>query len=39
LYVTNYKSTSAAINHPEQTIAGTVDCVGIGQYLLNLVSM
>lgn len=39
LYVTNYKSTTGAINHPEQTIAGTVDCVGIGQYLLNLVSI
>jgi predicted AlkP superfamily pyrophosphatase or phosphodiesterase len=39
LYVSNYKSTSGAINHPEQTIAGTVDCVGIGQYLLNLVSI
>ena len=38
LYVSNYKSTSAT-NHPEQTIAGTVDCVGIGQYLLNLVSI
>jgi hypothetical protein len=38
LYVSNYKSSSGAINHPEQTLAGTVDCVGIGQYLLKLVS-
>ena len=39
LYVSNYKSSSGAINLPEQTIAGAVDCVGIGQYLLKLVSI
>lgn len=39
LYVSNYKSSSGAINLPEQTITGAVDCVGIGQYLLNLVSI
>jgi predicted AlkP superfamily pyrophosphatase or phosphodiesterase len=39
LYVSNYKSSSGASNLPEQTIAGAVDCVGIGQYLLKLVSI
>ena len=38
LYVSNHKSNSGAINHPEQKIAGTVDCIGIGQYLLKSVS-
>src|SRR5215212_7747545 len=38
LYVSNHKSSSGAINRPERKIAGTVDCVRIGQYLLKLVS-
>jgi predicted AlkP superfamily pyrophosphatase or phosphodiesterase len=39
LYVSNYKSSSGAINLPEQTVAGAVDCVEIGQYLLKLASI
>jgi predicted AlkP superfamily pyrophosphatase or phosphodiesterase len=39
LYVSNRKSSNGARGHPEQKISGIVDCVGIGQYLLNLVSM
>jgi len=39
LYVSNHKSSTRAIDYPEQKNAGTVDCVGIGQYLLKLVSI
>jgi predicted AlkP superfamily pyrophosphatase or phosphodiesterase len=39
LYVSNHKSSGRAINHPERKIAGTVDCVTIGQYLSKLVNL
>jgi predicted AlkP superfamily pyrophosphatase or phosphodiesterase len=39
LCVSNYKLSNGATNLPEPKIAGTVDCVGIGQYLLKLVSV
>lgn len=37
LYVSNRKSGSST-NNPEQTKSNTIDCVRIGQYLINLVS-
>jgi predicted AlkP superfamily pyrophosphatase or phosphodiesterase len=39
LCVSNYKLRNGATNHPAPKIAGTVECVGIGQYLLKLVSI
>ena len=39
LCVSNYKLSNGATKHPAPKIAGTVECVGIGQYLLKLVSI
>jgi len=38
LCVSNRKSFSSSTNNPEQRKSNTIDCVRIGQYLINLVS-
>jgi predicted AlkP superfamily pyrophosphatase or phosphodiesterase len=38
LYVSNRKSCSSSTNNPEQRKSNSIDCVRIGQYLINLAS-